>query len=82
MRILVTRSCMREFFGKELLFFFCILMNFYFVMYYTWEKYKKRKGKLNIYTSQTNTQLHTYKKETNKTNPSTFFSIYMKKKVK
>ena len=32
----------------------------------TQEKYKKRKGKLNIYTSQTSTQLHTYKKETNK----------------
>ena len=27
------------------------------------EKYKKRKGKLKHYTSQTNTQLHTYKKE-------------------
>ena len=63
-------------------------MNFCFVMYYIFlhtdlwthrKNTKKRKGKLNIYTSQTNTQLHAYKKETKETNPSTFFSIYMEK---
>ena len=63
-------------------------MNFCFAVYYIFlhtdlwtrrKNTKKRKRKVNIYTSQTNTQLHAYKKETNETNPSTFFSIYMKK---
>ena len=53
-------------------FFFCILMNFYFVMYYifytlTYEyvgKIQKRKRKLN-----THIQLHTDKKERQKHAP-------------
>ena len=35
----------------------------------TCEKYKKRKRKLNIYTSQTHTQLHTDKKDRKKPTP-------------
>ena len=53
-------------------------MNFYFVMYYIFlhtnpyehlGKQKKKKRKLNIYTSQTHTQLHTDKKERKKHTP-------------
>ena len=63
------------------LFFFCILMNFLFC-YVTFfyiltyehgtrtEKYKKTERKTKHYTTQTNTQLHTYKKE-NKRNKNT-----------
>ena len=67
-------------------------MNVYFVMYYIFlhtdpyehvgkKEKKKKKRKVNIYTSQTRTQLHTdkkRKKERKKHTPSTFFSIYMK----
>ena len=64
-------------------------MNFYFVTYYIFYiltheqagEIQKKKRKLNIYTSQTHTQLHTDKKETKKHTPSTFFSIYVKKKL-
>ena len=68
-------------------------MNVYFVMYYIFlhtdpyehvgkKEKKKKERKVNIYTSQTRTQLHTDKKERKKERkkhtPSTFFSIYMK----
>ena len=36
---------------------------------------KKKKRKLNIFTSQTHTQLNTDKKRKKETHPSTFFSI-------
>ena len=49
-------------------------------MYYAWEKYKKRKGKLNIYTSQTNAQLHTYKQ--NKPQYLLFYLHEKKSKIK
>ena len=42
---------------------------FYTLTYEHVGKIQRREGKLNIYTSQTNTQLHTYKKETNKQTP-------------
>ena len=60
---------------------FCYVLHF-FTHWPLWtrrkKKKKEKKRKLNIYTSQTRTQLHTDKTERKKHTPSTFFSIYMK----
>ena len=48
----------------------------------TWEKYKKRKRKLNIYKSQTHTQLHTDIKERKKNTPVPSSLFTWKKKLK
>ena len=77
------------------LIFFCILINFHFVLNYNFlhtdpyehvGKIHKKKRKLIIYTyiahTPTHTRLHTdKKKEKKETHPSTFLCIYMKKLI-
>ena len=66
-------------------------MNVYFVMYYIFlytdpyehvgKKEKEKKRKLNIYTSQTRTQLHTDKKERKKETYPKYILLYLHEKL-
>ena len=66
-------------------------MNVYFVMYYIFlhtdlyehvgKKEKEKKRKLNIYTSQTRTQLHTDKKERKKETHPKYILLYLHEKL-
>ena len=65
-------------------FLFCYVLHFFYILTYEHatrkEKYKKRKGKLNIIQRRlTHNYILTKRKQT-KQKPGTFFSIYMKKK--
>ena len=82
-RFVFVFCALHFFFYFNVFLFFYVLHFFYTLTYEHVGKIQKTERKTkHLYISDLQ-KLHIYKKEINKkTNPSTFFSIYMKKKVK